>query len=163
RQWACSDQSADSKYEPVLADPKPASTEVLGPLTEGDLIVGVRGATPGAVVEVYVSGRNGTVPEYLGYGEADALHAVTLVGLFRPLIAEEIIFTRQRLCGQLSDPSNGIGVTPRTRFGPRPFYVVGHNPNTIKDATDAMNGGANGLEPDVQVYEDHPGQLCISH
>ena len=49
------------------------------------------------------------------------------------------------------------------KFGPRPFYVVGHNPNTVSDATDDVNDGANGLEPDVQVYEDHPDQLCISH
>jgi hypothetical protein len=163
RQWACSDRSADSKLETVLSHPKPEPTEVLGPLVEGDLVVGVRRAAPGAVVEVYASGRNGANPEYLGSAPADALHAVTLVGPWRPLIVEEIIFARQRLCGQLSDPRNRIGVVPRARFGPRPFYVFGHNPNTIKDATDAVRAGANGLEPDVQVYEDHPDKLCISH
>jgi glycerophosphoryl diester phosphodiesterase len=45
---------------------------------------------------------------------------------------------------------------------PRPFYIVGHNPNTIEQARAALQAGANGLEPDVQVYE-HNGQLCISH
>jgi len=32
---------------------------------------------------------------------------------------------------------------------PRPFYVIGHNPNTIEDVMDALEGGANALEPDV--------------
>jgi hypothetical protein len=64
----------------------------------------------------------------------------------------QIIFARQRVCGQLSDPRNRLVVVAPAVFGPRPFYVVGHNPNTIKDATHAVNAGANGLEPDVQVY-----------
>jgi glycerophosphoryl diester phosphodiesterase len=46
--------------------------------------------------------------------------------------------------------------------GPRPFYVVGHNPNTIKDVIAALDGGANAIEPDVNVYEDRQGELCIS-
>src|SRR6266478_1452347 len=32
---------------------------------------------------------------------------------------------------------------------PRPFYVIGHNPNTIKDVLASLKGGANALEPDV--------------
>jgi len=46
--------------------------------------------------------------------------------------------------------------------GPRPFYVVGHNPNTIKDVLVALEAGANAIEPDVNVYEDRQGELCIS-
>lgn len=163
RQWACSDQSADSDTEAVLAHQQLEATEILGPLTVGDLVVGVRRATPGAVVEVYAIGRNGAEPEYLGKAEADALHAVTLVGLRRPLEIEEIIFAKQRLCGLLSDPRNRIVVTQKAGFGPRPFYIFGHNPNNITDATKAVKNGANGLEPDLQVYEDHPEQLCVSH
>ncbi|MFI1161861.1 PLAT/LH2 domain-containing protein, partial [Streptomyces sioyaensis] len=45
---------------------------------------------------------------------------------------------------------------------PRPFYVVGHNPNTIEQARADLQAGANGLEPDVQLYDDNP-QLCINH
>lgn len=46
--------------------------------------------------------------------------------------------------------------------GPRPFYVFGHNPNTIADIEAALDAGANGVEPDVNVYEDHQDQICIS-
>jgi glycerophosphoryl diester phosphodiesterase len=46
---------------------------------------------------------------------------------------------------------------------PRPFYIVGHNPNTIADVHAALDAGANAIEPDVNVYDDHEDQLCISH
>jgi PLAT/LH2 domain len=46
--------------------------------------------------------------------------------------------------------------------GPRPFYVFGHNPNSIKDVLAALNAGANAIEPDVNVFEDHQNSLCIS-
>jgi PLAT/LH2 domain-containing protein len=46
--------------------------------------------------------------------------------------------------------------------GPRPFYIVGHNPNTIADVRAALDAGANAIEPDVNVYEDRQGELCIS-
>ena len=37
---------------------------------------------------------------------------------------------------------------------PRPFYVIGHNPNTIEDVLESLKGGANALEPRVS-----PGPL----
>jgi hypothetical protein len=46
---------------------------------------------------------------------------------------------------------------------PRPFYVIKHNPNTIDLVEEALDGGANGIEPDVNVYLDRPDELCISH
>jgi glycerophosphoryl diester phosphodiesterase len=46
---------------------------------------------------------------------------------------------------------------------PRPFYVIRHNPNTIELVEEALIAGANGIEPDVNVFSDHPHQLCISH
>lgn len=46
---------------------------------------------------------------------------------------------------------------------PRPFYIVGHNPNTIPDVIAALDAGANAIEPDVNVYADNEGELCISH
>jgi len=51
-----------------------------------------------------------------------------------------------------------------TRLGPlpRPFYVVGHNPNSIDDVRAALAAGANAIEPDVNVYELDKGRLCIS-
>ena len=47
--------------------------------------------------------------------------------------------------------------------GPRPFYVIGHNTNTIEQVKDCLHGGANALEPDVNVYADDSSRLCISH
>lgn len=46
---------------------------------------------------------------------------------------------------------------------PRPFYIVGHNPNTIGDVISALNAGANAIEPDVNVFQKYQDQLCISH
>ena len=44
---------------------------------------------------------------------------------------------------------------------PRPFYVVGHNPNTIHDVLAALDAGANAVEPDINVYHDRPNELCV--
>src|ERR1043165_9369150 len=38
---------------------------------------------------------------------------------------------------------------PLNGASPRPFYVFGHNPNTIPDVLAALEGGANALEPDI--------------
>jgi hypothetical protein len=46
--------------------------------------------------------------------------------------------------------------------GPRPFYIFGHNPNSIKDVLVALHAGANAIEPDVNVFENHQNSLCIS-
>lgn len=61
-------------------------------------------------------------------------------------------FSLKQLCGS-ADAGNV----------PRPFYIIGHNPNTIADVNKALDEGANAIEPDVNVYDDHPDQLCISH
>src|SRR5262245_5966179 len=49
------------------------------------------------------------------------------------------------------------------RFGPRPFYIIGHNPNTIDEVKEVLKAGANAIEPDVNAYTNKPGELCISH
>ena len=46
--------------------------------------------------------------------------------------------------------------------GPRPFYIFGHNPNSISDVLDALKAGANAIEPDVNVYEHDQNTLCVS-
>jgi glycerophosphoryl diester phosphodiesterase len=51
----------------------------------------------------------------------------------------------------------------RQPTGPRPFYVIRHNPNTIDLVEEALNAGANGIEPDINVFLDRPDELCISH
>ena len=50
---------------------------------------------------------------------------------------------------------------PDSTFGPRPFYRVGHNPNSIPQVRAALNGGANAIEPDLNAYADRPNELCI--
>ncbi|MEO7766828.1 MAG: PLAT/LH2 domain-containing protein, partial [Ferruginibacter sp.] len=42
----------------------------------------------------------------------------------------------------------------------RSFYIIGNNPNTIEEAREFLQSGANALEPDI-VYAD--GQFYISH
>jgi hypothetical protein len=37
---------------------------------------------------------------------------------------------------------------------PRPFYLIGHNPNKVKEAIACLTDGANGLEPDVCFDSD---------
>ena len=44
----------------------------------------------------------------------------------------------------------------------RPFYVVGHNPDTIADVHVALDAGANAIEPDVNMYRHLPEEFCIS-
>lgn len=56
-----------------------------------------------------------------------------------------------------------VDAAPEAPFGPRPYYVVGHNPNTIAEVIAALDAGANGIEPDINVYADDAGALCISH
>jgi glycerophosphoryl diester phosphodiesterase len=53
----------------------------------------------------------------------------------------------------MSDPS----------FGPRPFYLCGHNPNSFDLVEQALAEGANALEPDVNVFQRRANELCISH
>jgi len=42
----------------------------------------------------------------------------------------------------------------------RPFYIIGHNPNTIEEAVEFLDSGANALEPDI-VYAE--GRFYVSH
>jgi hypothetical protein len=45
----------------------------------------------------------------------------------------------------------------------RPFYIIGHNPNTIDEVKKYLKAGANAIEPDVIVYKHDENQLCFSH
>jgi glycerophosphoryl diester phosphodiesterase len=50
-----------------------------------------------------------------------------------------------------------------TAAAPRPFYLVGHNTNTLAEVQAALAAGANALEPDINFYADRPGAMCVSH
>ncbi len=45
--------------------------------------------------------------------------------------------------------------------GTNPFYIVGHNPNSIEEVIAALDAGANAIEPDVNVYADRPDEFCV--
>jgi len=42
----------------------------------------------------------------------------------------------------------------------RPFYIIGHNPNTLKEAKEFLDNGVNALEPDIVHAE---GRYYVSH
>ena len=158
RQWACGGAGVDSQRQPVDAHPDLTGFVIVAPLFAGDTSVAVRGLVPGATVDLYTRGGG-----FLGSAVCDALHKVTVVPLNRPLTDGDTVVGRELLCEMASQSQGSVTVSPAQSFGPRPFYIVGHNPNTVSDAVDAVDGGANGLEPDVQVYEDDSSRLCISH
>ena len=43
------------------------------------------------------------------------------------------------------------------------FYIIAHNPNTLREAEDFMKAGANALEPDICFDESKPGEFFVSH
>jgi hypothetical protein len=45
----------------------------------------------------------------------------------------------------------------------RPFYIIGHNTNTIPEVLTALQQGCNALEPDINVYDANEARLCIAH
>jgi glycerophosphoryl diester phosphodiesterase len=161
-QWACSDTAVRSTNS-ILVGPHPnlLSTTALEPILSGDTVVAVADALPGALVEVYVQRGPGGLT-FAGARVADALDPITNVHTI-PLQTRDVVTSRQFLCGAASEPGTPVSVQPAPVFGPRPFYVVGHNPNTIADVKKALHAGANAIEPDVNVFEDHQDQLCISH
>jgi hypothetical protein len=44
----------------------------------------------------------------------------------------------------------------------RPFYIIGHNPNTVSDALDCLARGANAIEPDVHFWP-RENQFAVYH
>jgi hypothetical protein len=44
----------------------------------------------------------------------------------------------------------------------RPFFIIGHNPNTAAEARDFLDAGANALEPDIQFDPDGPDTYYVS-
>jgi hypothetical protein len=162
-QWACSDTGRGSPAEPVQPAPEVGAVDVVGMLFEGSTSVDVRGALPGGEVHVYAIGPDEAVAALVGRAWADPLHPVLVVQSTRPLREGDTVSARQVFCGHPSEGGLQVRVDHMPVIGPRPFYVVGHNPNSAVAASEALSAGANALEPDVQVVAIHPDQLCISH
>ncbi len=158
-QWACSDKGVKSKTEPVKPHPALPAPIPRTPIFNGDKTVEVLQTVPGALVELYISQKQSPFL-FAGSAIADNL-STTSVQPKVVLNTGDLVRAQQFLCNGHSEPTTPVGVTSAS--GPRPFYVVGHNPNTIAEVLDALNAGANALEPDVNVFENDPTQLCISH
>jgi hypothetical protein len=45
----------------------------------------------------------------------------------------------------------------------RPFYIIGHDPDTFEEAKEFVRSGANGIEPDVNILSDDTNELCVGH
>jgi glycerophosphoryl diester phosphodiesterase len=159
--WACSNKRVNSASEKVKPSPPINQVTVLDPIFDGDSMVEVRGVLPGALVEIFVTRKNVTL--FAGSGIAEALTKGTIVPCQFALMAEDRVSAIQTLCDKRSKPKTPVLVVPSPRFGARPFYVIGHNPNTIHAVNDALDQGANAIEPDVNVYESNQNELCISH
>jgi HYR domain-containing protein len=71
----------------------------------------------------------------------------------RLLLGVVVLFLAQAGAPRLSAQSGPTGTGPNGT-NPRPFYVIGHNPNTLEMAALALASGANALEPDVIVLPD---------
>jgi glycerophosphoryl diester phosphodiesterase len=160
-QWACSDTGVKSRSEKVIDRPGLMPPTVLDPIYAGDTQVEVEDALAGTLIEVYVTEPQGGWI-YAGRALANNLSPITSVPLGVGVTPRNTVFARQFMCTAGSDNHQGVPVRPAATFGPRPFYVMAHNPNTIKDVRDALAKGANCVEPDVNVYDDTTDQLCIS-
>jgi len=56
----------------------------------------------------------------------------------------------------MSGSASGFGAA-------RPFYIVGHDPDSIAEAKACLEAGANALEPDINVTAAHRDQLVVGH
>lgn len=45
----------------------------------------------------------------------------------------------------------------------RKFYIIAHNPNTLREAEDFLKAGANALEPDICFDAARPERFYVSH
>jgi hypothetical protein len=160
-QWACSDRRANSDSEQVQPHPAIGPVAVDDDLWGRDVLIAVADALPGAMVEVYVTRSGATA--FAGRALATALSRRTIVRSSSPLQPDDTVFATQTLCNMVSEPGRRAVVGPELRFEPRPFYIIGHDTNTYAELMHALAQGANALEPDVNVYDDDPGRLCISH
>jgi len=161
-QWACAEKRTDSNVEIVKVHGFLQSPHILDALRSGDSDVQLWDIVPGALVELYVKRNNGPL-YFAGSAVGNALFKSMIIYSSFPLQTGDKVSARQLLCDQIPDFTIPVTVGELPGFGPRPFYVVDHNPNTIKKVKKALDEGANALGPDINVYEDDSSQLCISH
>jgi hypothetical protein len=129
--------------------------------------VNVDGTVPGAHVELFVVDKDG-LKIFAGATDASQISPTSIAIDARVTLKEgEKVQARQVLCansdGAGSDMSNAEDIQPA--YQPRPFYIVGHNPNVIDAAREVLGAGANAIEPDISVWSavGEPDVLVVSH
>jgi hypothetical protein len=157
-QWACSNKGVASGTQHVKPHPPVPAPLLLGPIIESTPFVEIDHTIPGALIELYVH-HDSAGFKLVGSAVANNL-GPTVIYPNVTLSNGDAIQAKQSLCG---DSVDGEEVTVGPAFRVRPFYVIGHNPNTIAEVNTALKQGANGVEPDVNVFSSDQTKLCISH
>jgi hypothetical protein len=158
-QWACSSKGVKSQTQPVKPNPPLPTPLPSAPIFNGDKSVEILNTVAGAQVDLYLDHKQ-SASVYAGSADANNLETTVIYPKF-VLNTGDAVRAQQFLCTGSSDRSGPVRVMPAA--GPRPFYVVGHNPNTINEVKQALAKGANAIEPDVNVFESNSSELCISH
>ena len=67
----------------------------------------------------------------------------SLINIFRLATKTKMSVTAQ---------NKSVIVRQQRDFGLSPLYAIAHNPNTIRKVEEALDAGANAIEPDVNIY-----------
>jgi len=135
-QWACKDTAVASKvFSPIQAKAQLLAPILREPVYQGDRSVIVDGIVPGAHVELFVVHKDGS-KEFAGATDASQIIPTSVIVNARLTLNEgDQVEARQALCvnsdGFGSNMSNTQAIQPA--YGPRPFYIIGHNPNVLDD------------------------------
>jgi hypothetical protein len=144
---------------PALALPTPG---LLDALIDGDLQVQLWDVLPDCTIEVFLI-RSQNPPEVIAKGNSNGFFRSVHLDCKFPLKPGDQVYARQFHEKKFSKNSQRVTVRLRNDSILRPFYFIGHNPNTIKDVKLALAAGANAIEPDINVYSHDPSELCFSH
>lgn len=161
-QWACNGKRTDSNVERVINSVSLLPPIILDNVVDGDTQIQVRGVLNGAKADIYIV-RHGFSMFWAGSKTGDGLYNfiyITITPNF-PILSGDTILVSQTLCNEMSGINNGVVVKSKLGYGPRPFYIIGHNTNSIEMVSDVINAGANAIEPDININDS--GELCISH
>jgi hypothetical protein len=167
-QWACKATAVVSQvFSPIQPKAQLLAPILHEPVYQGDRFVNVGGTVPGAHVELFIVHEDGS-RDLAGATDASQISPTAIFVEARLTLNEgEKVEARQVLCvnsdGVGSDMSNAQDIQPA--YQPRPFYIIGHNPNLLDEVREALAAGANAIEPDINVYDssDTRDLLVVSH
>lgn len=159
-QWACNGKRTDSNVERVINSVSLLPPIILNNVIEGDTQIQVRGVLNGAKADIYIV-RHGFSMFWAGSKIGDGLYNFIYISPIFPILSGDTILVSQTMCNEISGINDGVVVKSKLSYGPRPFYIIGHNTNSIEMVTDVLNAGANAIEPDININDSK--ELCISH